>query len=170
MKKFIVIASLLIGLFVAGCMMENVFPAARDKAAVLYGNPKTDPNTIAGIAFLGTVKQDKTNADLMHIKVQQDLQSQLNIDNSTYAVVTETLNSNIKDSQTAYNEIIGTWQQPGWLLAIGLTALSGYGVNLANKNSMYTEDENTANKVAAYKAGYAAGAASNPPTPPATTA
>lgn len=144
-KTISVIVIMMVVLILAGCIAENYWPANIDPLGKKYVGE--DPNKI-GFLPIGKSASNLAEARILrnkieqrHYKTQFELEMEIKADNADYKLTAQTSDYNIKSSEASFNEIFGSFSQPGWLGAGLVSLLTFYTTKLYKDATMYSEQE-----------------------------
>jgi len=132
----IFVASLLI---FSGCqVLSNLWPTPVSDQALRYIG--TEPNSVCfykkNLGFATNVKQ--TALDL-YISTEEELLYRSNLNKERYRIAMAYLDLSIQQAKSEQTSMIGTLNQPGWLLS-SLIALLPVGTYLAGYNTQRPQD------------------------------
>jgi hypothetical protein len=148
---------LTIGLIImGGCtQLADLWPAKQPRDLLQYTD--TDPNQV--LNTLGMVKELREVAVTKHIVQQLDYKHEMEKDKALYGRAIEQAELNITIAQNERSSMIGTLENPGWLLG-ALLGMTGVGAYLVGSRQQRPEDwteaehqEALAQAVAAVKKG-----------------
>jgi hypothetical protein len=90
---------------------------------------------------LGLLRQLREQCITKNITVQSDLAFQMNLDKALYARALDQANINIKAAEAERAQIVGTIQNPGWLLSFLLPAAGALAGRSITQLTHYSESE-----------------------------
>ena len=130
-------------LLMSGCsILNDMWPTRIPKATINYLG--LDPNT-PQVQMLGTAKEMKSGAVDKHIKTQLELKYEVSVDKAGFDSAME-INSNIEVAEVERQKMIGTIENPGWLLSMllggSMLGLYSYG-SRQQRPEDYNESEMT---------------------------
>jgi hypothetical protein len=140
-KKTIIIIFIVTLLLISGCqLLYDLWPAKISKTAFTYTG--RDPNeTCALFQNVGLAKELRAEASDVYITSQLDLEYRANLNKEKYKLVTDFLDTSIAAAESERMSIVGTLQQPGWLLS-GLLSLLPVGTFALGYRTQRPEDYN----------------------------
>lgn len=139
MNKSIVCVFVFSLLIFAGCqVVGNLWPTPISKQALRYAG--YEPNAVAfyekNIGFAEEVKQTALEH---YIETEQELLYKSNLNKEKYQLAVKYLDLSIQTAKTERETMIGTLQNPGWLLS-SLIALLPVGTYVAGYKTQRPED------------------------------
>jgi hypothetical protein len=138
MKNTVLILMVLI-VSVAGCSyLYDLWPAQIPRDTKTYAD--VEPNQI-GWAGIGKLKELREQCITKNIMVQSDLTQQMSLDKALYGRAIDQANINISQAEIERQQIVGTIQNPGWLLSFLLPAVGGLAGRAITKLTHYSEAE-----------------------------
>ena len=145
----------------AGCsMLYDLYPCAVPRDTATYTDQ--DPDRL-GWQSIGKLKELAEASTTKNITVQLDLADRMALDKALYDRAISQANINIQSAQAERQQLIGTVQNPGWLMTLLLGGGFASAGGLLTKLTHYTQAE--------YDAAVAAArAASTPPASPPSAA
>lgn len=140
MNKNLLLVIALILLVISGCAyLNNLWPTEANRAGLKYLDK--DPNTPL-LMTLGKVKELRSEIVQKHIVTQLGLKYQISLDKANHDSAME-IDRNIEVAEAERLKMIGTIENPGWLMSILLGA-SGLGLYFTGKREQRPEDYNEA--------------------------
>lgn len=138
MKTLIITLTLvLIGL--AGCTaLYDLWPAQTPKDTMAYVN--IEPNEIKWQS-IGKLKEIREECITKNIVTQAMFLSRMQIDKLLYARAIDQANINITSAENERNQIVGTINNPGWLLSLLLPIGGGFLGRAVTQLTHYSESE-----------------------------
>ena len=134
-----VLALMVIVVSVAGCSyLYDLWPAQIPKDTKTYA--AVEPNQI-GWPGIGKLKELREQCITKNIIVQSDLSQQMSLDKALYARAVDQANINIQQAEAERQQIVGTIQNPGWLLSFLLPATGALAGRAITKLTHYSEAE-----------------------------
>lgn len=139
-RNVLLITLTIVCLAVIGCrsMLDTVTPAQMPRKAAEYLG---DPNE-AGLTSLNNLRETRTDIIVKHRNEQRDLRRDAEDDLVAYQDAIGFIDTNIRDSQTMQNVIVGGAEQPFSLLGImaGLTGGAAIGRAMKRKGDLAPEE------------------------------
>jgi hypothetical protein len=130
---FIIIVSL------AGCSyVYDFWPANIPQDTKTYADIDPNSNFWPGI---GTLKELREKCITKNITTQSELIQQMNLDKALYGRAIDQANINIEHAELERQQIVGTIQNPGWLLSFLLPATGAFAGRAITKLTHYSEQE-----------------------------
>ena len=124
---------------IAGCSyLYDKWPAQIPKDTREYID--LEPNQV-GWESIGKLKEFREECITKHLFTQSDLNQQINLDNIMSGRAIDQATINIQTSEAERQQIVGTIQNPGWLLSFLLPAAGGLAGRAITKLTHYSEDE-----------------------------
>lgn len=138
MKKSLLIVLAFIILIVSGCtILNDMWPMKANRASLNYADK--DPNTPL-LMTLGQAKELRSEVIHKHITTQLDLKYQVSLDKANHDAAME-INQNIEVAEAERQKMIGTIENPGWLL-MALLGVTGIGSYVYGARQQRPEDYN----------------------------
>lgn len=139
-KKLLFIVAIAL-VIIAGCNgMYDMWPTSAPEDLVEYS--EADPNVVSKPwPTLGTVKNLREKAITKHIIAQIDLKHEMEKDTAKYGRAIEQADINITTAQEERAAMVGSIQNPGWLLG-ALLAATGAGAYFVGYRTQRPEDYN----------------------------
>jgi len=126
-------------LIIAGCSFFNdLWPAQIPKDTQNYSS--IEPNQI-GWQSIGKVKELREICITKNIITQTNLATQMSLDKSLYGRAIEQANFNITTAEAERSQIVGTLNNPGWLLSLLLPAAGILSGRALTQLTHYSETE-----------------------------
>lgn len=122
-------------------ILENFWPAESDSVAVRAYLGEDVTKSTFPITTLGTLKKKKQAIRIKYIVSNLDLQAALNKNDAVYEFAIGEITPRVIAAKKSYDTYVGTYDKPGLALAGLLALLTGAGVKLYDKNTMYNENE-----------------------------
>lgn len=123
-------------LLASGCQLAyDMWPMGKSVALEDYNQASTK----GGLTVIATEKTEIEKAVIKHIKEQIGLKSEMELDKARYARAIEQANFNIEKAETDRQAMIGTIDNPGWLLGLVLGG-TGFGAYFAGYRKQRPED------------------------------
>lgn len=144
MKRTLIAIVVLSSMIVAGCqVVSNFYPTEISPTAAKYAG--RDPNSIKWYDnTLRTAKRIKEEAINKHIGEQLNLDFKMRMDQEKYQQALEIIDRDIAAAEAERDQLLGTLQNPGWLL-MGLMTLLPIGSYVAGWRTLwpshYTQQE-----------------------------
>jgi hypothetical protein len=128
-------------LLISGCqLLYDLWPAKMSKTSLVYTGH--DPNKYSFLnENVGLAKSIRSEASDIFISSQLNLEYRANLNKEKYKLVTDFLDTSIQQAEQERMTMIGTLQQPGWLLS-GLLSLLPVGSYLLGYRTQRPEDYN----------------------------
>jgi hypothetical protein len=138
-KKAIPLIVIVTLLSVSGCqLLYDFWPAKVSKTSLEYTH--RDPNRYSWInENVRLAKAVRAESSDVYISSQLELEYRANLNKERYKLVTDFLDTSISQAESERSSMIGTLQQPGWMLA-GLLSLLPVGTYLAGYRTQRPED------------------------------
>lgn len=140
MNKKLLYVLVFIVLIISGCsILNDMWPTQVNKGALDYLGK--DPNT-PRVQMLAKVKEFRSDVVNKHVVTQLDLKYQVSLDKANYESAME-INHNIQVAEAERDKMIGTIQNPGWIMSL-LLSVSGFGLYFTGARQQRPEDYNEA--------------------------
>lgn len=138
MKTTTLIVSTLL-LTMAGCsFLYDMWPASIPKDTQNYSG--IEPNLV-GWQNIGKLKMFRESCITKNIITQTNLATQMSLDKALYGRAIEQANFNITTAEAERNQIVGTLNNPGWLLSLLLPAAGAFTGRAITQLTHYSETE-----------------------------
>lgn len=126
-------------MIVTGCSyLYDYYPAKLPKDALHYIG--RDPNSIKW-PCIGIVKDVQTEVGSKHVYTQAELNLLMNKDNTLYARAAEQISFSLSYAESERQKLIGTVEQPGYLLGMLLPIIGGFAGRYLTTLTHYSEQE-----------------------------
>ena len=137
--KNVTLTLVIVLLSITGCTaIYDLWPAQIPKDTESYSG--IEPNSI-GWAGIGKLKNLREICITKNIITQSDLAQKMNLDKALYTRAIEQANINITNAELERNQIVGTLNNPGWLLSLLLPAAGVFTGRAVTKLTHYSETE-----------------------------
>jgi len=124
---------------VAGCTaIYDYWPAQIPKDTREYAD--VEPNKV-GWPGIGKLKSLREQCITKSIIVQSDLEQKMSLDKALYGRAIDQANINIQQAELERQQIVGTIQNPGWLLSFLLPTAGAFAGREITKLTHYSETE-----------------------------
>jgi hypothetical protein len=124
---------------VAGCsFLYDLWPAQIPKDVQTYSG--IEPNDI-GWPGIGKLKELREHCITKNIIIQSNLAQQMTLDKALYGRAIEQANINIQQAEEERAQIVGTIQNPGWLLSFLLPTVGALAGRSLTQLTHYSEAE-----------------------------
>jgi hypothetical protein len=134
-----VLALMIILVSVAGCsFLYDLWPTKIPKDTKAYAD--NEPNKTIW-PTIGTLKELREQCITKNIIVQSDLSEKMSLDKALYGRAIVQANINIEQAEIERAQIVGTLQNPGWLLSFLLPATGALAGRAITKLTHYSEEE-----------------------------
>jgi hypothetical protein len=138
MRNAVLILMILV-VSVAGCSaLYDLWPAQIPKDVKTYSG--VEPNSI-GWSGIGKLKELREHCITKNIITQSDLSQQMSLDKALYGRAIEQANINIQQAEEERAQIVGTIQNPGWLLSFLLPTVGALAGRSLTQLTHYSEAE-----------------------------
>jgi hypothetical protein len=139
MKNLMFLSILSFVIIITGCnLFYDYYPATVSKDALGYVGK--EPNAV-GWQSIAKAKSIREEVLTKHVTTQLDYQHSISKDSALYDRAIEQTNINIQRAEAERQKVIGTIEQPGWLLGLLLPAIGGLGGSFLTKLTYYSEQE-----------------------------
>jgi hypothetical protein len=139
-KKNLLWVVVILLLVISGCSIFNdMWPVRKSKVARKYVGKDTEG---CPITTLAEEKEVRTEVVQKHVLTQLELKYQVSVDKANYDTAME-IDNNITIAETERDKLIGTVEEPGYLMALLLSA-TGLGLYGVGKRTQRPEDYNEA--------------------------
>jgi hypothetical protein len=139
MKNLMVLSILSLVIIITGCsLFYDYYPATVSKDALGYVGK--DPNSL-GWQCVAKAKEVREEVLTKHVTAQLDYQHLISKDSALYDRAIEQTNINIQRAEAERAKVIGTIEQPGWLLGLLLPVIGGLGGRFLTTLTHYSEQE-----------------------------
>jgi len=126
-------------MIVTGCsFFYDLYPAKLPQGSMSYV-PK-DPNLVSW-PCIGKVKELREEVISKHVLTQAELSYLISKDNTLYARALDQVTINIAAAEAERQKVIGTMEQPGYLLGILLPLVGGLAGRFITTLTHYSEQE-----------------------------
>lgn len=126
-------------LLISGCsVVYDMWPCRISKTTAQYTH--NDPNKLNVFnSNVGKAKELRAESSDIYISSQLELEYRANLNKEKYKLVTDFLDTSIVQAEAERSAMIGTLNQPGWMLA-GLLSLLPVGSYLYGASKPRPED------------------------------
>lgn len=139
MSNRIILSAVIICVSLAGCQaLYDMWPCSIPRDTKNY--TREEPNGFLW-PTIAEAKELRENCITKNITTQIDLRAAMEKDSALYARAIDQANFNITTAENEREQIIGTLQNPGWLLSFLLPASGALAGRTITKLTHYSEEE-----------------------------